>query len=96
MTDVIRQVSDLVYDNDYDDDTRHGASMLWRMQSGHAHATPSARIRQIDRETLTRNADGSLTGTATANFGEVGLATSVVVLWLMEAWRLYDLRREPA
>lgn len=96
MTEVITQVSDLVYADNGDEDTRYGASMLWRMQSGHAHATPSARIRQIDPQHLTHNADGTLTGSATSSLSEIGTAAAAVVLWLNEAWRLYDLRCAPA
>ncbi|WP_328442754.1 hypothetical protein [Amycolatopsis sp. NBC_00438] len=91
MTEVITQVSDLVFADDGNEDTRYGVAMLWRWHSGHAHATPSARIRHIDRQHLQRNADGALTGSATSSISEVGTAAAAIVLWLNEAWRIYDL-----
>ncbi|SFQ27492.1 hypothetical protein [Amycolatopsis rubida] len=96
MTNVIADVGDLVHADDGNDDTRYGVSVLWRMQSGHAHSTASARARQIDPQQLARNPDGTLTGAATASVTDVGTAAAAVVLWLNEAWRLYDLRCAPA
>ncbi|MFI5591178.1 hypothetical protein ACIA5G_39430 [Amycolatopsis sp. NPDC051758] len=93
MTEMIKTVSELVHaDHRGDADTRHGASLLWRLQSGHAHATPSARVRQIRAEQVQQHPDGTLTGAATASFAEVGSASAAAVLFLNEAWRLYELR----
>lgn len=89
MTDVIKHVSELVH---ADANTRHGVSLLWRLQSGHAHSTPSARLRQIQTDQVQQHPDDMLTGPAAANFAEVGSAAAASVLFLSEAWRLYDLR----
>jgi hypothetical protein len=70
--------------------------MLWRLQSGHVHGAPSARIRQIREDRLLRNPDGSLAGQATTSTSEVGSAAAAAVLFLNEAWRLYELRCTPA
>ena len=93
MTTMIKTVSELVHaDNRGDADTRHGASLLWRLQSGHAHGTPSARVRQVQMDQVRQHPDGTLTGSATASFAEVGSAVAATILFLNEAWRLYELR----
>jgi hypothetical protein len=93
MTEMIKTVSELVHaDNRGDADTRHGASLLWRLQSGHAHATPSARVRQIQAHQVRQHPDGTLTGAVTTTFAEVGSAAAAAMLFLNEAWRLYELR----
>lgn len=93
MTEMIKTVSELVHaDNSGDADTRHGASLLWRLQSSHAHGTPSARIRQVQLNSVRQHRDGTLLGAATTSFAEVGSAAAAAVLFLNEAWRLYELR----
>ena len=93
MTGMIKTVSDLVHaDGRGDPHTRHGASLLWRLQSGHAHATPSARIRQIREDRVVQTPGGTLTGQATTSASEVGSAAAAAVLFLNEAFRLYELR----
>jgi hypothetical protein len=69
-TDMIKRVSELVHADNPSVDTQYGASLLWRLQSGHAHGMPSARIRQIRSSgQVSYNLDGTVTGAATRSAG---------------------------
>lgn len=92
MTEVIQDASELVHG---DKDTWYGTSLLWRLQSGHAHGTPSARFRQILPDQLEHRANGMLWGRFEASFAEVGCAAAGAFLLLQEAWWLYDRRCQP-
>lgn len=90
MTEVIREASELVHQDD--EDAWYGTSLLWRLQSGHAHGTPSARIRQILPDQIEHRANGMLWGKFEASFADVGCAAAGAFLLLKEAWWLYDQR----
>lgn len=90
MTEVIREASELVHQDD--EDAWYGTSLLWRLQSGHAHGTPSARIRQILPDQVEHRANGMLWGKFEASFADVGCAAAGAFLLLKEAWWLYDQR----
>ncbi|PXY16610.1 hypothetical protein [Prauserella muralis] len=97
MTQVIKTASELVHGNGQGDEaTRYGTSLLWRLQSGHAHGTPSMRIMQVERTEVTAHDDGTLFGKATTTAVDVGAAAAASLLMLNDAWRLYDLRCQPA
>lgn len=92
MTNMIKTVSDTLHAADPSDDiTRHVPSLLWRLQSGHAHATPSARLRQIQADLVEEHSDGTLTAAATTTFVDIGSNAAAPFLFLHEAWRLYEL-----
>jgi hypothetical protein len=96
MTDVITAASALVHrEGRGDPATRFGTSLLWRLQSGHAHGTPSTRILQIQPDQIQRRPDGTIWAPATTTAMDVGSAAAAAFLLLNEAWLLYDRRCQP-
>lgn len=97
MTDVIKKAGELVHHGGEDDaEIQYGTLLLWRMQSGHAHGTPSARLTQIKPEEIIQRSDGTNWAKATTSMADVGAAASAAVMLLAEAWKTYDTRCRPA
>lgn len=97
MTDVIKKAGELVHRGSEDDAAiQYGTSLMWRMQSGHAHGTPSARLTQIRPEEVIKRLDGTNWAKATTSMADVGTAASAAVMLLDEAWKTYDNRCRPA
>lgn len=68
MTDIVSQVAAAVFADASDGMVRSvGLAYLWKRLSSSIHATPSSALSRLDRATITKNSDGSLTGQASAD-----------------------------
>jgi hypothetical protein len=96
MTDIVSQVAAAVFPDASDGMVRSvGLAYTWKRLSSSIHATPSSALSRLDRATITKNSDGSLTGQASADPNQLITDLSAIVLVLSDAWRLFDLRSLP-
>ena len=96
MTDIVSQVAAAVFPDASDEMVRSvGLAYTWKRLSSSIHATPSSALSRLDRATITKNSDGSLTGQAFADPNQLITDLSAIVLVLSDAWRLFDLRSLP-